>query len=96
MKDYMQQNGIWEDDSTRELNMKQEEEFQKRAEEKVQTMLKDGNVELLSFLKEPSTVTIEEIKDSQPMLALQYVADDNDSEDETDVNEPPSCPVHMM
>ena len=103
-KEQMQQKGIWEDDSTRELKMKQEEEFQKRAEEKVQKMLKDGNVELLSFLKEPSTVTIEEIQNSQPMLALENSAPalaltpetETDSEDERDVKEPPPCPVHLM
>ena len=74
-------------------------------EEKVKKMLKDGNVELLSFLKEPSTVTIEEIQNSQPMLALENSAPalaltpetetDSDSEDETNV-EPPPCPVHLM
>ena len=65
-------------------------------------MLNDGNVELLSFLKEPSTVTIEEIQDSQPMLALANSAPaltigaETYSEDETDVEEPPPCPVHLM
>ena len=97
--------GMWEDDSTRELKMKQEDEFQKQAEEKVQKMLKDGNVELFSFLKEPSTVTIEEIKDSQPMLALENstpaltMEDESDSEDDTldtDVEEPLPCPVYLM
>ena len=71
-------------------------------------MLKDGNVELLSFLKEPSTVTFA-IQDSQPMLALensastpdlQDAADETDtetySEYETEVEEPPPCPVHLM
>ena len=74
-------------------------------------MLNDGNVELFSFLKEPSTVTIEEIKDSQPMLALKsfgpaptmevetyseafpMVVDDTL---DTDVEEPPPCPVYLM
>ena len=71
------------------------EGISKRAEEKVQKMLKDGNVELLSFLKEPSTVTIEEIQNSQPMLALQNSATtprmeaETYSEDDTDVDEPP-------
>ena len=102
-KEWLQERGMWEDDSTRELKMKQEEESQKRNEEKVRKMLNDGNVELSSFLKEPSTVTIEEIKDSQPMLALPgpaptmevetyseaYVDDTLD----TDVEEPPPCPV---
>jgi hypothetical protein len=103
-KDYMQQNGIWEDDITRELKMAEEEEIQKQAEEKVQQMLKDGNVEMFAFLKdkEPSTVTIEEIEDSQPMLALEYSTPaltmevETYSEDETDVEEPPPCPVHLM
>jgi hypothetical protein len=98
-KDYMQQNGIWEDDITRELKMKEEEEIQKQAEEKVQKMLKDGNVEMFAFLrdKEPSTLTIEEIEDSQPMLALEYSTPvETYSEDETDVDEPPPCPVHLM
>ena len=79
--------------------MKQEEAFQKRAEEKVQQMLKDGNVEMLAFLrdKEPSTLTIEEIEDSPPMLALEYSTPvETYSEDETDVDEPPPCPVHLM
>ena len=64
--------------------------------------MKDGNAELLSFLKEPSTVTIEEIKDSQPMLALENSApalkmeSETYSEDETDMEEPPPCPVHLM
>ena len=100
----MQQQGIWEDDLTREFNMKQEEVFQQQAEEKVQQQLKDDNVDLFSFIREP-TVTIEAIQDlkpmlalenSQPTLALQYAADHNDSEDETDVEEPPPCPVHLM
>ena len=103
-KDYMQQNGIWEDDITRELKMKEEEEIQKQAEEKVQKMLKDGNVEMFAFLKdkEPSTLTIEEIEDSQPMLALENstpaltMEAETYSEDETDVEEPPPCPVHLM
>ena len=103
-KDYMQQNGIWEDDITRELKMKEEEEIQKQAEEKVQKMLKDGNVEMFAFLrdKEPSTLTIEEIEDSPPMLALEYSTPaltmevETYSEDETDVDEPPPCPVHLM
>ena len=108
-REWLQERGMWEDDSTRELKMKQEEESQKRSEEKVRKMLNDGNIKLSSFLKEPSsnvTVTIEEIKDSQPMLALPgpaptmevetyseaYVDDTLD----TDVEEPPPCPVHLM
>ena len=101
-KDYMQQNGIWEDDITRELKMKEDEEFEKRLEEKVQKMLKDGNNKMISFLEGPSTVIIEEIEDSQPMLALENstpaitMGAETYSEDETDVEEPPPCPVHLM
>ena len=102
-KEFLLKAGIWEDDATRELKMKQKESFQKQMEEKVKTMLKDGNVELLSFLKEPSTVTLA-IQDSQPMLALENSAPalaltletETDSEDEKDVKEPPPCPVHLM
>ena len=105
----LKESGIWEDDLTRELEMKQEEEFQKQSKEEVQKRL-EGNVELFSFIKE-STVTVEEIEasrptlalsgkeNSQPTLALEDAADDKDSEDETDVDskiEPPPCPVHMM
>ena len=73
----------------------------------IQKRLKEHSVELCSFLKE-STVTIEEIEDSQPTLALsgkeiskpthalEDAVDDKDSEDETDVEEPPSCPVDLM
>ena len=56
-KERLQRKGIWEDDATRELKMEQEEAFQKQMEAKVKQMLKDGNVELFTFLKEPSTVT---------------------------------------
>ena len=90
--------GIWEDDSTREIKMKQEEEFLKQANEKVQKQLQDGNVGLFSFLRE-STVTVEEIEDSQPTLALEYIGDDKNSEDEIETDtemEPPPCPVHLM
>ena len=82
--------------------MKEEEEIQKQAEEKVQKMLKDGNNKMISFLEGPSTVTIEEIEDSQPMLALENstpaitMEAETYSEDETDVEEPPPCPVHLM
>ena len=99
-KKRLQERGMWEDDSTRELKMKQEEEFQKQAEEKFQKMLKDGNVKVSSFLRGPSTVTIEEIENSQPMLALENstpaMEAETYSEDETDVEEPPPCPVHLM
>ena len=109
-KKRLQERGMWEDDSTRELKMKQEGEFQKQAEEKFQKLWKDGNVEMFAFLKdkEPSTVTIEEIEDSQPMLALEnsapaipmgaetYSEVGTYSEDDTDVDEPPECPVHLM
>ena len=55
--------------------------------------------------KETATVTIEEIEDSQPMLALENstpaltMEDESDSEDDTldtDVEEPPPCPVYLM
>ena len=63
-------------------------------------MLEDGNVELFAFLKEPSTVTFA-IQDSQPMLALENdltMKNETDSEDpeDSDVEEPPPCPVHLM
>jgi len=89
----LQERGMWEDDSTRELKMKQEEEFQKQVEEKVQKMLKDGNIEMFPRCKELVT-------DSQQMLALENstpaitMEDETDSEDETE--EPPPCPVHLM
>ena len=43
----MYRSHVRENDATRELKMKQEEAFQKQMEEKVNKMLKDGNVELL-------------------------------------------------
>ena len=101
-KKRLQERGMWEDDITRELKMKQEEEFQKQAEEKFQKLWKDGNNKMISFLEGPSTVTIEEIEDSQPMLALENstpaitMEAETYSEDETDVEEPPPCPVHLM
>ena len=101
-KKRLQERGMWEDDSTRELKMKHEEEFQKQAKEKFQKMLKDGNVKMSSFLKGPSTVTIEEITESQPILALENSApalkmeSETYSEDETDMEDPPPCPVHLM
>ena len=109
-KERLKEIGVWGDDLTRELEMKQEEEFQKQAEEEVQKRLKEGNVGFVCFLKE-STVTVDEIEDSrptlalsgkeksQPTLALEDAADDKDSEDETDEDskiEPPPCPVHLM
>lgn len=103
-KEWLQQNGLWEDDSTREMKTKQEEEFQKRNEEKVQKMLHDGNVELLGFLKEPATVTINS-QPMRPMLALENFGPaltmeaETYSEDDTldtDLDEPPPCPVHLM
>ena len=63
-KDELKEMGIWEDDLTRELQMIQEEEFLKQAIEKVQKQVQDGDVGLFSFLRE-STVTVEEIEDSQ-------------------------------
>ena len=101
-KKRLQERGMWEDDSTRELKMKQEGEFQKQAEEIFQKLWKDGNNKMISFLEGPSTVTIEEIEDSQPMLALENstpaitMEAETYSEDETDVEEPPPCPVHLM
>ena len=100
----LQQRGIWEDDLTREFVMKQEEEFQKQAKETVQKQLKDGNVQLFSFLREPMP-TIEEIQDWLPTLTLENdltIENETDSEDledsenDTDVEEPPPCPVHLM
>jgi len=94
-KKRLQQRGMWEDDSTRELKMKQEEEFQKQIEEKVQKMLKDGNIEMFPRWEELVT-------DSQQMLALENstpaitMDDETDSDNETDVEEPPPCPVHLM
>ena len=81
--------------------MQQEEEFQKQAKEKVQKQLKDGNVHLFLFLREP-TATVEEIQDWLPTLTLENdltmenETDSEDSEDDTDVEEPPPCPVHLM
>jgi len=94
-KKRLQERGMWEDDSTRELKMKQEEEFQKQVEEKVQKMLKDGNIEMVPRWEELVT-------DSQQMLALENstpaitMDDETDSDNETDVEEPPPCPVHLM
>jgi hypothetical protein len=102
-KERLKERGIWEDDLTRELEIKQEEEFQKQAKEEVQKRLKEGKG-LFSFLKE-STVTIAEIHDSQPTLALENSAPalrmeaetySEDDTPDTDVEEPPPCPVHLM
>ena len=96
MKDYMQQNGIWEDDITRELKMKQEED----AHLKILEMAKEGKFSFKNWLN-PTKPPIA-IQDSQPMLALENSAPalimeaETYSEDETDVDEPPPCPVHLM
>ena len=45
-KERLKEIGIWEDDVTSELEIKQEDEFQKQAAEDVQKWLKEGNVEL--------------------------------------------------
>ena len=87
--------------------MKQEAEFQKHTEEKIQTyfkQLKDGTLSLSACLKN-STVTVEEVQDppSLPicdvMVALKDAEYDKDADsvlDDTDVDEPPPCPVEMM
>ena len=109
-KDKFKELGVWQDDLTRELGMKQEAEFEKHTEEKIQKyvkQLKDGTLSLSALLKN-STVTVEEVQDSRPppslpicdgMVALPQIEDaeyDKDSEDDTDVEEPPPCPVDMM
>ena len=94
-KKRLQERGMWEDDSTRELKMKLAEEIQKQTEERVQQMLKDGNIEMFPRWEELVT-------DSQQMLALENstpaitMEDLTDSDNETDVEEPPPCPVHLM
>ena len=117
-KEILQEKGMWEDDVTRELEIKQREERLKEAEEIVRKHLKEGKVGMLSILslpqiREKSTVTIEEIHSvTEPMLALQnsapartmetethlpYIVTESDShDDDTDVEEPPPCPVHLM
>ena len=80
--------------------MKQEEKFQKQAKETVQKQLKDGNVQLFSFPREPIP-TVEEIQDWLPTLTLENdltMKNETDSEDpeDSDVEEPPPCPVHLM
>ena len=106
-KDKLKELGVWEDDLTRELEMKQEAEFEKHTEEKIQKyvkQLKDGTLSLSACFKN-STVTVEEVQDSRPpsipmicdvMVALKDAEYDKDSEDDTDVEEPPPCPVDMM
>ena len=92
----MQQNGIWEDDITRELKMKQEED----AHLKILEMAKEGKFSFKNWLN-PTKPPIA-IQDSQPMLALENSAPalimeaETYSEDETEVEEPPPCPVHLM
>ena len=108
-KEILQEKGIWEDDITRELEMKQWEERVQEAKKKLEKQLKDGNIGLVSLLLNESTVTIEEIQ--EPMLALEnsapaltMEADTNDImepdyDDDTDLpydEEPPPCPVHLM
>ena len=75
---------------------------------KILDRAKEGNFSFKDWLNppEPSTVIIEEIQDSQPILPLensaqapaQTVEDETDTETdtETDVEEPPPCPVHLM
>ena len=69
--------------------------------------MKEGNFSFKDYLypPEPSTVIIEEIQDSQPMLALENSAQapaqtvEDETDNETDVDsetEPPPCPVHLM
>ena len=109
-KDKFKELGVWEDDLTRELRMKQEAEFEKHTEEKIQKyvkQLKDGTLSLSALLKN-STVTVEEVQDSRPppslpicdvMVALKDAEYDKDTDsmlDDTDVDEPPPCPVEMM
>ena len=109
-KDKFKELGVWQDDLTRELGMKQGAEFEKHTEEKIQKyvkQLKDGTLSLSACFKN-STVTVEEVQDSRPppslpicdgMVALPQIEDaeyDKDSEDDTDVEEPPPCPVDMM
>ena len=98
-KDKFKELGVWQDDLTRELGMKQEAEFEKHTEEKIQKyvkQLKDGTLSLSACFKN-STVTVEEVQDSRPpsipmicdgMVALPQIEDaeyDKDSEDDTDV-----------
>jgi hypothetical protein len=84
--------------------MKQEAEFEKHTEEKIQKyvkQLKDGNLSLSALLKN-STVTVEEVQDSRPPPSLpqiegaEYDKDTDSMLDDTDVDEPPPCPVEMM
>ena len=87
---------IWEDDVARELKMKQEAIiiylFSKERGNKKQ--LKDDRTSTI-------TITIQEVQDPQPMfartgkenptLSLEDAEYDEDSEDDTDVDEPPPC-----
>ena len=69
--------------------------------------LKDGTLDLSACLKN-STVTVEEVQDPRPpslpmicdvMVALKDAEYDKDTDsmlDDTDVDEPPPCPVEMM
>ena len=69
--------------------------------------MKDGTLDLFACLKN-STVTVEEVQDSRPppslpicdvMVALKDAEYDKDTDsmlDDTDVDEPPPCPVEMM
>ena len=68
-KEKLQQRGIWGDDITRELEMQQE----KKAHLKILDRAKESNFSFDNWFYpgDPSTVTIEEIQDSQPTLALE-------------------------
>ena len=97
----MQRQGIWEDDITRELVMQQKEQALKQAHLELLDRAKEGNFSFKDYLypPEPSTVIIEEIQDLQPMLALENSAQapaqtvEDETDTETDVEEPPPCPV---
>ena len=87
--------------------MQQKEQALKQAHLEILDRAKEG---ILSFKDglcppEPSTVVIEEIQDSQPMLALENSAQapartvEDETDTETDVDsktETPPCPVHLM
>ena len=93
---FLQQKGIWEDDITRELVMQEEE----KAHLKILEMAKEGNFSFKNWLN-PTKPPLA-IQDSQPMLALENSAPaltmeaETYSEDDTDVEDPPDCPVHLM
>ena len=87
--------------------MQQKEQALKQAHLEILDRAKEGNVSFKDYLypPEPSTAIIEEIQDSQPMLALensaqalaQTVEDETDTETDVDSKtEPPPCPVHLM